>query len=571
MFLRGVHAALLFVFVSCLLLSACGGGGGGGNTETNTTTTVVTEPSQLMTWGAAAMLPVSDRYATGAIGDDGSALLIWGKGDASENFVKAYGSYYSPHGNVWSASSLLDSTSPGIPSSVWDSGVQALGTAESSMIQDAQGNWGVWWRYCQRDYTGSCSNTSTIHFQQVTAKSGVWSADQEQSQDYSLKENESFRVLKDKAGHRWVSANQWVAKVSGNGTLMARQDVSGAAFVDSSGNVLVFSPSSNAVLRYALSSDQWASYALLSGQEVPKDAQLIKFFEHGAGRLTIFWKDVSSINTLRLWITEVDSSRGAPVAKTTLIDSGASSYFGEVAASDAGGVVVLRAKYDGSSRSVSALRYDMATGLVSTSLLDSGAPVLRASPMLIQKQGAYYYGVWESKSAAGRVSIKGGILDQSGVMQGAVQELGFFEAGSRDVSAMLHALWLGADGKMNVVWRLYGDGLDVWQSSVCVVNAGASWSPAATVQVNSLIGQFYPYAPALLENSAGDVAGIWFHGLGVAILGLDSAGKVVFGTQPLHFSLLQSSDFISGRAHDDGTITVMGRSTEGSAWVVRSR
>lgn len=571
------QVGVLTLVVLSSFISACGGGGGGGGSSTttvtnNNNTTTPETPAQtigsLMAWNDSASITASDQYAQGKIGTDGSAVLVWAQSTAGGDYNKAYASYYSPNTSVWSGSTLLDTGSSGVQASVWNSGVQNIGAIDADLGQDLAGNWNVWWRYCQKDFSGLCTNASSVNYQGLVSATGAWSA--YQAGLYSVAAQQSFKVLRDKSGNQWLSTTAWVAKAESAGGVTGKTDIAGTAFLDSAGNVLVFSAADSSIYRYDRNSSQWSSYALYSAGTL-QDPQALKFFEHASGKVSVYWQDAADVNTVRLWVTTLDSTQATVIAKTASITSGVSAFFGQMAAADPSGVTILSSSSGSASRSVTAQRYDLAKGsVVSSVVLETNAPISHSSPIALRYAAGKFFGVWESRSTTGRVSIKAAVLNQDGTLNGTVQEPYFYEAGTQDVTATVKALWVAADGKLDVVWRLYGSGVDVWQSSVCATSDGANWSVGKAIQANTSAGSFSASSIAEVSNSAGETAGVWFHGLGVAALAFDESGNITKGTQALPWTLVQSSDYMDSRLMDNGTVAVLGRSTSGAVWFVRS-
>ncbi len=571
------QVGVLTLVVLSSLISACGGGGSGGGSSTttvtnnNTTTPDISAQTEgsLMAWNDSASVTASDQYAQGKIGTDGSAMLVWAQSTASGDYNKAYASYYSPNTSAWSGSTLLDTGSSGVQASVWNSGVQNIGAIDADLGQDLAGNWNVWWRYCQKDFSGLCTNASSVNYQGLTSATGVWSA--YQAGLYSVAAQESFRVLRDKFGNQWLSTTAWVAKAGSDGALTGKTDIAGTAFLDSAGNVLVFSAADSSIYRYDRNSALWTSYALYSTGTL-HSPQALKFFEHAAGKVSVYWQDAADVNTVRLWVTTLDSTQATVSTKTASITSGVSAFFGQMAAADSNGVTILSASSGSAARTVTAQRYDLAKGsVVSSVVLETNAPISHSSPIALRYAAGKFFGVWESRSISGRVSIKAAVLNQDGSLNGSVQEPYFYESGTQDVTAMVKALWVAADGKLDVVWRLYGSGVDVWQSSVCATSDGANWSAGKAIQASTSAGSFSASSLAEVPNSAGETAGVWFHGLGVAVLALDENGHITKGTQALPWTLVQSSDYMDSRLLDNGIVAVLGKNTSGAVWYVRSQ
>jgi hypothetical protein len=523
-----------------------------------------------MNWADGVVLNTGDRHVSGLIGEDGSAVVTWGQGDEAGQFVKAKVSYFSTEDNAWTAPSSLDASSNGIQKQAWEGGIQTLGAVASSILHSSLGGWGVWWRYCNMTSGGLCKNASSLSFSHLDNTKKVWSSEIKITSEYDVKAEESFRTFGGADGSRWLSGSDWIAPLSSDGIPAEKLDLPGVGILDSRANLYLFSGKTNSIVCYDSTTKLWTSYSLASEKELPINPHLIRHFEHRPGRLTFYWSDAAGTNSVRLWITEVNAINGARTVRTSLIDSGVSSYFGEAAASDESGVTLLSVNTASASRIVTAIRYDLALGAASTrQQLDVGALIDHASPLRLLRLGDRFLAAWESKSREGRVSVKAATLDRSGKMLSDAQELGSVESGKREISATIHALWLDASGTPNLVWNVFGDDINSWQSSV-YFTPRSSWSAASTIQSDMPLTLNGDLAPVLLSDTNHEIAGIFYQGVGVAILSLSPSGSIESGTVA-YPNALKASEYLSGIVHSDRSISILSRASNGRVWVSRSR
>lgn len=575
---RCVHAFLFALAIQ--MLSACGGGGSGGADTTSYQGGSSSSSSSgggdggkvsdLMTWGNAVPLSTGDRYASGLIGADGSAVVTWGQGDETSPYVKAKVSYYSNKDVVWSPPYSLDTRSIGVQKLDWTGGVQTLGTVSSSIIHNKDGGWEIWWRYCSMSLVLLCKNNSSLSFSRLDTAKMIWSSQAQIASEYNVKAEDSFRSFAGSDGKRWLSGSDWIAPLASDGIPEEKKDLSGVSALDSLGNMYVFSGKTNSINVYESSTKQWSNYALTTGIDSPINPHLIRYFEHSPGRLTFYWNDSAGTNSVRLWITEINPVSGARTARTVLIDTGVSSYYGEAAASDENGVTLLSVKTTPSVRVVTATRYDIVSGSVlSRQQLDVGALIDHASPLRLQRLGDHHVGAWEGKSLDGKVYIKAATLDRTGKLLGSVQEVGFVDSAKKDVASTINALWIDAKGIPNLVWNNYGEDINSWHSSVYLTQKSL-WSPDSVIQSGAPLTQNGPFSTVLLTDENGEIAGVLYPGIGVAIFSLSPSGEVESGTQA-YPNALKSSEYVSGKIHLDGTLSVLSRASDGRMWIIRSK